>query len=164
MDVVTDFQRLVEALEQHRVQYLIIGGVALVLHGSARVTQDIDICYSREPGNLVALAAALAPFHARLRGAPHDLPFRLDAPTLRSGLNFTLTTDAGDIDLLGDVLGVGGYQVLISDAVWMDLYGHRVAVMGLDTLERAKRSVGRLKDLVDLAEIIEIRKRTPRPP
>ena len=57
----------------------------------------------------------------------------------------------------------GGYRDLISDAVRMDLYGHGVSVMGLATLERAKRSAGRLKDLADLAEIVEIRKRTPRP-
>lgn len=97
--MVTDFQRLVEALSGGRVEYVVIGGVAMVLHGSARTTQDFDICYERAPGNLQALAAALAPFHPRLRGAPPDLPFRLDAATLRSGLNFTLSTDLGDIDL-----------------------------------------------------------------
>jgi hypothetical protein len=160
--VVTDFQRLVEALSGHRVAYIVIGGIALVLHGSARTTQDLDVCYLREPANLDALAAALAPFSPCLRGAPRDLPFRLDARTLRSGLNFTLTTDLGDLDLLGEVTGVGGYRELIGDAVSMDLYGHPVAVMSLGALERAKRSAGRLKDLVDLAEIAEIRRRTAR--
>src|SRR5713101_3131001 len=62
----------------------------MVLHGSSRTTQDFDICYERSPTNLQALAAALSPFHTTLRGAPADLPFRLDAATLRSGLNFTL--------------------------------------------------------------------------
>jgi hypothetical protein len=158
--VATDFRRLIEALAAHQVEYIIIGGVALVLHGSARSTQDLDICYSRERANLDALAAALAPFRVTLRGAPADLPFRLDARTLRSGLNFTLTTDLGDIDLLGEVTGIGTYKELIDDAVWMELYSHRVAVMSLASLERAKRAAGRLKDLADLAEILEIRKRT----
>ncbi len=159
--MVTDFQRLVEALSGGRVDYIVIGGVAMVLHGSARTTRDLDICYERIPANLQALAAALAPFQPRLRGAPADLPFRLDARTLRSGLNFTLSTDLGDIDLLGEVTGVGAYRELIHEAVWMDLYGQRVAVMGLGGLERAKRSAGRLKDLADLAEIEEIKKRRP---
>ena len=159
--MVTDFQRLVEALSGGRVDYIVIGGVAMVLHGSARTTRDLDICYERIPANLQALAAALAPFQPRLRGAPADLPFRLDARTLRSGLNFTLSTDLGDIDLLGEVTGVGAYRELIHEAVWMDLYGQRVAVMGLGSLERAKRSAGRLKDLADLAEIEEIKKRRP---
>jgi len=159
--VVTDFQRLVEALSGGRVDYIVIGGVAMVLHGSARTTRDLDICYERIPANLQALAAALAPFQPRLRGAPADLPFRLDARTLHSGLNFTLSTDLGDIDLLGEVTGVGAYRELIHEAVWMDLYGQRVAVMGLGSLERAKRGAGRLKDLADLAEIEEIKKRRP---
>ncbi len=157
--MVTDFQRLVEALSERRVDYIIIGGVAMVLHGSSRTTQDFDICYERSPTNLQALAAALSPFHTTLRGAPADLPFRLDAATLRSGLNFTLSTDLGDIDLLGEVTGVGGFRELIDEAVWMDVYGQRVAVMGLGSLERAKRSAGRLKDLADLAEIAEIKRR-----
>jgi hypothetical protein len=159
----TDFRCLIEALAVFRVDYLVIGGVALVLHGSARVTRDLDICYAREEKNFEALAGALAPYHAVLRGAPRDLPFRLDARTLRAGLNFTLSTDLGDIDLLGEVTGVGGYRELIGDAEWMELYGHRVAVMGLASLERAKRAAGRLRDLADLAEIVEIRKRRPAP-
>ena len=159
--MVTDFQRLVEALSGGRVDYVVIGGVAMVLHGSAQTTQDFDICYERAPANLHALAAALAPFQPRLRGAPGDLPFRLDAATLRSGLNFTLSTDLGDIDLLAEVTGVGGYRELMHEAIWMDLYRQRVAVMGLGSLERAKRSTGRLKDLADLAEIQEIKRRRP---
>jgi hypothetical protein len=158
----TDHRRLVEALADKHVEYVVIGGVALVLHGSGRTTQDLDICYSRDPANLEALAAALAPFHVTLRGAPADLPFRLDASAIRSGLNFTLRTDLGDLDLLGEVTGVGGYRQLLADVVWMELYGHRVAVMGLESLERAKRAAGRLRDLADLAEILEIRKRTSR--
>jgi hypothetical protein len=62
------------------------------------------------------LATALAPLHARLRGAPPDLPFVLDARTLRSGLNFTLRTDAGDLDLFGELAGVGTYAECARDA------------------------------------------------
>ena len=154
-----DFPRLLEALAQHKVDYVIVGGVALVLHGSSRVTQDLDICYARHPANLAALAAALSAFRPTLRGAPPDLPFRVDAATLNSGLNFTLSSDAGDIDLLGELSGVGGYDALAASAETMDLYGRQVRVMDLDALERAKRAAGRLKDLADLAEIVEIRKR-----
>lgn len=78
-----------------------------MLHGSARVTQDLDICYARDDENLRRLSQALAPYSPTLRGAPPELPFRLDPPTLRAGLNFTLQTAAGDVDLLGEVSGVG---------------------------------------------------------
>lgn len=155
----TDFQALLEALVEGDVDFVIVGAVALVLHGSARATQDLDVCYAREPENLGRLARALQEFDPRLRGAPAGLPFRLDARTLQSGLNFTLETSAGDRDLLGEVTGVGGYRDVVAGAEVVELYGRHVRVMGLATLERAKRAAGRLKDLVDLAEILEVRRR-----
>jgi hypothetical protein len=157
--VATDFQKLIETLADHGVEFVIIGGVALVLQGSPRSTGDLDICYGRSPENLARLAQALDAFSPGLRGAPPGLPFRLDARTLRSGLNFTLTTESGDLDLLGEVAGVGSYSQAVRDADPMELYGRRVLVMSLDTLEIAKRAAGRIKDLSDLAHIVEIRKR-----
>jgi len=154
-----DPRRLLEALAGEKVDFVIVGGVAFVLHGSTRVTRDLDICYSRSPENLARLATALAPLHPTLRDAPPSLPFRLDASTLRSGLNFTLTTDAGDLDLLGEITGVGGFGEIARGAASMEVYGLPVRVMGLDDVERAKRAAGRLKDLADLAELLEIRRR-----
>jgi hypothetical protein len=156
--VTTDFRGLIEALADHQVDFVVIGGVALVLHGSPRSTGDLDVCYGRTSENLDRLANALAGFGPRLRGAPPDLPFRLDARTLRSGLNFTLTTARGDIDLLGEVPGVGTFSQASTDADRMDLYGRQVLVMSLDSLESAKRAAGRVKDLADLAHIREIRR------
>jgi hypothetical protein len=98
-----------------------------------------------------------------LRGAPADLPFSLDAATLHSGLNFTLTSSQGDIDLLGEVTGIGPFNAVQSASGPMTIYGHQVQVLSLDGLERAKRAAGRLKDIADLAEILEIRKRTEAP-
>ena len=69
--------------------------------GSVRITLDLDICYSRATESLERLTLALAPLKPRLRGTPPDLP------TLRAGLNFTLNTDLGPIDLLGEVSGIG---------------------------------------------------------
>lgn len=149
----SEFQRLIEALADHEVDHVIIGGVAMVLHGSSRVTQDLDVCYARSPENLERLAAALRPFHPHLRGVPPDLPFTLDARSLGSGLNFTLTSDVGDIDLLGEVPGVGTYEQISQDAVPMRIFGRDVLVMSLAKLAQAKRTAGRLKDLSDLEEI-----------
>lgn len=159
--MIPDYQSFIAALTDHDVDFVIVGGVALVLHGSPRVTRDLDVCYSREPAQLKRLAAALQPFTPTLRGAPDGLPFTLDVPTLSAGLNFTLTSRAGDFDLLGEVLGVGGYAAAFRMSVPMTVYGRSVRVLSLDGLERAKRAAGRLKDLADLAEIIEIRKRQP---
>jgi hypothetical protein len=155
----TDFEGLLAALSDHKVDFVVIGGVALVVQGSARTTADLDICYSRDPENLKRLADALAARKPTLRGAPPDLPFRWDARTLSMGLNFTLETDLGWIDLLGEVTGVGSYAEVSAAANDMDLYGRRARVLGLDGLERAKKAAGRVKDLADLAEIREIRRR-----
>ena len=88
------------------MDFVIIGGVAATFHGSARVTYDLDICYSRADSNLQRLAAALAPFHPRPRGFPDELPFVWDERTLRNGTVFTLRTDLGEIDLLAEVAGL----------------------------------------------------------
>jgi hypothetical protein len=125
-----------------------------------RATLDLDVCYARDPDNLERLAAALRPLHVTLRGAPVDLPFVLDARTLRSGLNFTLRTSAGDIDLFGEVPGVGEYAAAARGALQLELFGRRVAVVSLETLERAKRAAGRAKDLIDLEAIRELRRRS----
>src|SRR5262249_48469290 len=88
-------------LARNDVHFVIVGGVAATLRGSGIQTFDLDICYDRGPENLKRLTAALAPHSPRLRGAPADLPFTWDERTLRNGLNFTLTSALGDIDLLG---------------------------------------------------------------
>lgn len=155
----TDLRILIETLSDHNVDFVLIGGVALVVHGSGRTTEDLDICYDRSEANLKRLADALGGLHPTLRGAPAELPFRLDARTLRSGLNFTLSTDAGDLDLLGEVAGVGGFAELAPDAQVVELFGRPVRVAGLDDLEAAKRAAGRIKDLADLEIILAIRDR-----
>ena len=158
--MIPDYRAIIQALADHDVDFVIIGAVALVLHGSPRVTRDLDICYSRERDQITRLAKALAPLTPRLRGAPDDLPFTLDVATLQSGLNFTLRSSAGDLDLLGEVTGVGPFAVVRRLSVVMNVYDRDVRVLSLDGLERAKRATGRLKDLVDLEEILEIRRRT----
>ena len=101
----------------------------------------------------------MASFRPCLRGAPRDLPFLWHAQTLRSGLNFTLQTDVGALDLLGEVTGLGVFADVQEFAVCYSVFGQEVLLLGLDGLERAKRAVGRPKDLLDLEEIAAIRRR-----
>lgn len=156
--MIPDYQSIITALDDHQVHFVVVGAVALVLHGSPRVTRDLDICYSRERANLEHLARALKPLAPTLRDAPADLPFTLDVATLRAGLNFTLASSAGDIDLLGEISGIGGFPAAQRLSVVMPVYGRDIRVLSLDGLERAKRAAGRLKDLADLAEIRELRR------
>ena len=160
--MIPDYRAIVESLDAKGVDFVIVGAVAMVLHGSARMTRDLDLCYSREHANLDRLAKALKPFAPTLRDAPSELPFTLDASTLRGGLNFTLRSSAGDIDLFGELSGVGGYAAVRGLSVVMELYDRDVAVLDLEGLERAKRAAGRLKDLTDLAEIRDLRRQRGR--
>ena len=113
---VPDFLSIIKVLILHRVQFIVVGGVAANLFGSARLTHDLDIVYSRKEGNLRRIVKALQNTSPYLRGAPPGLPFRLDLRTLKNGLNFTPTTDLGPLDLLGDIPGARSYEELLSDS------------------------------------------------
>jgi hypothetical protein len=140
-------------LGEHKVDCVIVGGIAALIHGSLLLTNDVDVCYARDPENLKRLAGALQSVHARLRNAPAGLPFILDAETLKRGLNFTFTTDVGDLDLLGEVRGVGHYDEVFADSITVELFDYRFAVIDIGKLVIAKRAAGRPKDLLALPEL-----------
>ena len=149
----TDFESLLGALSRYQVEFIIIGGAAAIAHGSGRLTQDLDIVYERSPQNLDRLVEALSDAKPYLRGAPPGLPFIWDSVTLRRGCNFTLTSAWGDVDLLGEIPGGGGYHDLRSEAVWLEVFQRGCLCLSLSQLIRAKRSTGRPKDLEVLAEL-----------
>jgi hypothetical protein len=140
-------------LGEYEVHCVIVGGVAAAIHGSSLLTNDLDVCYARDPGNLQRLARALQSVHARLRNVPEGLPFILDHETLKGGLNFTLTTDVGDLDLLGEVRGLGQYDAVLAGSLRIELFGYHFAVIDIDKLIVAKRAAGRPKDLIALPEL-----------
>ena len=152
-----NFEAALKSLTTAKVNFIVVGAYAAVVQGVGLVTRDLDICYERTSENMKRLATALAPYHPNLRGAPPGLPFTLDERTLAQGMNFTFQTDFGDIDLLGELSGVGQFRDLDNDAVVLKLYGMQVRVASLDALIRSKRAAGRPKDLVALTELEAIR-------
>lgn len=149
----TDFGRVLRLMKESDVEFILIGGLAAMAHGSARATLDVDVVYCRSDDNIKRISQCLAPYHPYMRGAPPGLPFVLDSATIKSGLNFTLMTDVGFLDILGEVVGGGHYEQLLP-------YTEDVAVLGVNcrcvTLERLillKRAAGRPKDLEALAEL-----------
>lgn len=149
----TDFRALLAALAEGGVRFILVGGVAGTVHGAARLTVDLDVVYERSPGNLERLAAALAPMRPYLRGAPPGLPFRWDVETLKRGLNFTLTTEHGDLNLLGEITGGGTYESLLPHSSLIRIFGIECQCLGLARLIQAKRAAGRPKDLEAIAEL-----------
>lgn len=135
------------------VKFIVIGGMAAVTQGSSYVTADLDVCYQRLPLNYERLSEALHPFNPRLRDAPPDVPFVLDESTLKAGLNFTLTTDLGDLDLFGEVAGLGAYEAAKAYAEEVELYQHCIWVLTLEGLIISKQATGRPKDVRLLAEL-----------
>lgn len=153
----TDFAGLLGALVGGGVDFVLVGGAAATVHGSTRLTLDLDVVYGRHAANIERVAAALAPLEPYLRGAPAGLPFRLDAATVRAGLNFTLTTRLGDLDLLGEIAGGGGYEALLPHTIEIEVFGLRCRCLGLDKLIEVKRAAGRPKDLEAISELETLR-------
>ena len=158
----TDFPTLLRVLTEGAVEFVIVGGFAATIHGSSTPTRDLDLVYSRAGANLDRLAGALAPYKPYLRGAPPGLPFHWDRGTLERGLNFTLVTELGAVDLLGEIAGGGGYADLLPHSEEVALYGLRCRCLGLDKLIEVKRAAGRARDLLAVADLESLREERRR--
>ena len=148
-----NFREILPLLARNQVRFILIGGGAAIAHGSAKITYDVDVVYARDSENIRFLVNALRPYQPYLRGAPLGLPFHLDEVTVQAGLNFTLTTTLGDLDLLGEVTGGGTYEQLLPQAQEMEIFGLKCNVVTLEKLIQLKRAAGRPKDLDALAEL-----------
>lgn len=156
-------EETVRVLFDEGVEFVLIGGAAMGLQGSAYLTKDIDFCYDRGPKNILRLARAIQPFQPILRGAPTGLPFRFDAPTITAGMTFTLTTDLGDLDFLGEVSGLGLYKDVLAYSEKKSVGELDCRVLSLEGLIKAKEAAGRPRDLYVLPELralAELKKKT----
>ncbi|EMJ99153.1 hypothetical protein AB3N61_11755 [Leptospira sp. WS58.C1] len=148
----TKFEKILELLENAEIDYILIGGLAATAFGSSRLTTDIDLIYSRSSENRKKISEMFSSLHPYLRGAPPNLPFQFDERTLSSGLNFTLSTDLGDIDLLAEVPG-GNYESLKNDTIDLEIFGQKCKCIGLRKLIELKKASGRPKDFEAIAEL-----------
>ncbi len=142
--------RLFRELNDAGVRYLVIGAFAGRLLGSPTLTRDLDICHATDAANLEALVTVLHRLNARLRATDRPVPFRIDARSVGAVQSLTLTTDAGDLDLLAIPAGTQGFDDLARTAAPTDLDGLTVLVASIDDLIRMKRAAGRPKDLIEL--------------
>lgn len=152
-----DLEKAITVLARYDVEYVILGGVAVSLHSSGYVTQDLDICYSRTKENIHRLFEALKAFNPTPRNWPEGLPFVFDQSSLRNGTNFTFDTTIGAIDLLGEVKGIGDYSDALANSEVYTIYGAEIRAFTLDALITSKTAAGRAKDHLVLPELLALR-------
>lgn len=160
---------MLATLERHGVKYMVIGGVAAALHGSAHVTFDVDITPASDGDNLQRLSAALGEMDARVRtvGHPGGLESLHDGRSLSRAGVWNLITHLGELDLSFVPTGTEGYEDLRRDSVVVDLQGVTVRVASLADVVRSKEAAGRPKDLLalpTLRRLLEAQLRAPRRP
>ena len=152
----TDYRELIRSLVAGRVEFIIVGGAAAIAHGASRLTEDLDLVYRRDQNNVEKIIKSLAPFAPYLRGAPEGLPFNWEAQTIWNGLNFTLTTSLGPLDLFGEITLGGSYDDLLPHTVTLDIFDGSCLCLGLERLIEVKRAAGRPRDLEAVAELLAL--------
>jgi hypothetical protein len=135
------------------VRLVVIGGVAATLHGSAYITNDLDLCYDTKPDNIERLAQVLHGWHAYLYGVEPGLPWTMDARAIRTNPVLTLITDHGRIDVMDRVAGVGDYAACVRASEEMQFEGTRARTLSLKALIVARRAAARTKDMARVIEL-----------
>ena len=152
-----DLFKFTQQLSSAGVEFIIVGGIAIRSHGGNYITEDLDICYSRNRDNLKRIAEVLAPLKPRPRGMDETLPYVFDWTTLQHGSNFTFRTTLGDIDLLGEVKGIGQYTDLLNLSLTVDLDGFPTRILSIPGLIIAKEAAARPKDEAGLKVLYALR-------
>lgn len=155
---------LLEVLHRHDVQYVLIGGLAAALRGSATPTFDVDITPATGADNLARLSSALTDLDARIRvdGIPEGLPFSHDAASLARMTTLNLVTRCGDLDIAFDPAGIGDYSQWEAGSASIRVLGVPVRVASLDDIIRSKEVAGRDKDRLQLPMLRALQQRQHR--
>ena len=157
-----DPEAILRVLQEHEVDYVLIGGLAASLYGSPHVTTDVDVTPSREAPNLERLARALTALDARVRteGSPEGLPFDFTPRTLAQSPMLNLTTRFGDLDLAFEPAGTRGFGDLRRRAREIEIRDTRVVVAALADVIRSKEAAGREKDRLQLPTLRRLLERS----
>jgi hypothetical protein len=162
----TEFRphEILRVLDEHRVRYVLIGGLAAVLYGAAQVTTDVDVVPEDAQANLERLSAALRELDARIRtsGEPQGIPFDHSAASLGRVRIWNLQTSKGDLDITFQPSGTRGYEDLRRDVVTMEIRGVEVPVASLADVVRSKEAAGRARDRAVLPALRELLARQRR--
>lgn len=151
---VSDPQRIFGVLDAHRVEYVVVGGLAVQVHGHVRMTNDLDLIPAPSRENLGRLAGALNELQARVLNKGSE-GTTIDARMLPRATLWQFATVAGDIDVLHDAPGAASFESLRARALEVSLDDLRIPFAGRDDLISMKRASGRPIDLGDVAALTE---------
>ena len=158
----TELNRLLQRLSDAKIDFVIVGGFAAVLHGSSLLTRDLDVCAVLTAENLDKLRDVFRDFHPVHRMTPQRLSF-LENPDPGVPLNnLYLQTDLGPLDLLSTITGVGDFERVRAASIQVELFGKNINVMAIEDLIKAKQALGREKDWLAVKELRAIIERKPR--
>lgn len=153
----TDFKFLLSKLSENDFDFIVIGGFAAAAYGSSFVTSDLDVCAILSPENIEKLRTALADIHPKHR-ISNNKPSFLEFPQSIQGINnLYLQTDAGVLDLISTVTGVGDFCELSKSCIEIKIYGHKCKMISIEDLIKAKLALKRPKDLEMAKELVLIK-------
>jgi hypothetical protein len=151
--------QILERLNRHGVEYVVVGGLACVFHGVPLVTRDVDVCLPFTKENLARLETAVADLHPYHRQTPQRLPFSVEVDFPRGLRNLYLRTDWGVLDCLGEIAGVGDFAAVRSKSLSVDLPIGPCRILDLEALIDAKSALDRTQDKLALLHLKQIQKR-----
>lgn len=153
-----DLSKLLKNLLENKIDFVLIGGFAAVVHGSTLVTQDVDICMSISDDSINKLRLALKdvnPWHRMNRKS--KLSF-LEHPSRVDNLNnIYLQTDLGVLDILSETRPAGDFEEIKEKSIEIPLYGYKCRVISIDDLILVKESMKRPKDIQAVLELKKVR-------
>jgi len=141
-----DFLNLLFRLAQANVDFVVVGGFAAIVHGCTLVTQDIDVCCDFGAENLLRLQSAVADLHPVHRMTPNRLALTLTPETARHYNTLYLDTDAGQLDCISEVKGIGGFEQVLRNSVRLEIEDQKFWVLDVDSLIQAKTAMNRPHD------------------
>ncbi|MCU0771533.1 MAG: nucleotidyltransferase [Verrucomicrobia bacterium] len=154
-----NLKELILRLNEAGCRFVVVGGFGAVSFGSSLVTRDVDVACDLSPENLLRVWQALQGLNPVHRMTPDRLPFTRDQAGRGDWNKLYLTTDLGQLDLLGEVKGIGGFEQCLANSESIPLGGTEIRVLTLDAMIRSKRAMGRPRDLHAALEIEVIRER-----
>jgi hypothetical protein len=152
-----DLERISVRLAEGKVDFVIAGGMAALILGGSLMTRDVNVVCSLDAENLLRLFDTLKELNPVHRMTPQRIPFTREHVEKGGLKNLYLSTDLGQLDCLGDIKGIGGYDECLARSEDVQLSGGTIKVLSLDAMIDAKRAMGRPRDLHTVLELEAIR-------